>query len=152
MCYATRISINASDTNPAVNESVTINGTLYWWFLFWNRMADAPVYLYVNGTSYAQTKTDGSGNYQFIIYFTQPGTYTVYVAYPGCSQCFPCYDPAQSNTIIVNVISTAQKIANESVFWLLVGTAAAATVGIGLFVFGWYQQQQAIEHLTSSPS
>jgi hypothetical protein len=145
MCFATMITINVSDTNPAVNEPVTISGTLYWWFITWNRMADAPVYLNINGTVYAQTKTDGAGNYQFIVYFTQPGTYTVYTYYPGCQSCFPCYDPCQSSQIVINVVSSAQKIANEVAFWAVVGTAAAVAVGVGLFAFGWWQQQQLLE-------
>jgi hypothetical protein len=130
------VDFKINPTRVAVGETVTITGTLQWHtpiLCWWNALEGATVEIIADTAKLGEVTTGSGGGFRFTWTPTAVGTYYVKARFPGD---WVTYNPCESQTIKVEVITPEQKQQEQMYFLAMVGIGAAATVTIiGLILY-----------------
>ena len=128
----TNVTLTASNTTPAVNQSVTFNATLSWWnptTSQWLTVTGQPIQIWhtLNGVRYNDTtiNTNNSGTATFTQKWAPAGTRYYYATFAGDAW----YKTFTSSAVTVNVqidTQTIYYVPQTGSTWVNQGTAGAS--------------------------
>jgi hypothetical protein len=135
--FGTRIvDFAVSNTRPVVGEDVLIQGTLQTHvpiLCWWEGAGGETVAIIVDDREVGSALSGGDGVFHFMWRPATAGSFLVRARYPGSWK----YDPCESTSIHVEVVSKEQKEEEDRRFWLMVAVVGVAAVGVAGGVL-WY--------------
>jgi len=132
--YGTRIiDFGVSNTRPTVGEDIYVTGTLQTHtpiLCWWEGLGGETVRIVADDRELGTALTGGDGVFHFHWRPTTVGEFWIKTVYPGTWR----FDPCESHSIKVTVISKEEKEEEERRWWLLVagigGVMLVAIVGV----------------------
>ena len=147
MVVETRISdFKVEPTRVVVGEAIAISGRLEWhqWpFCLWYPLGDKEVEILADSRVVARAKSDADGVFRATWRPYKAGIYWIKARFPGDWW----YNPCQSKTIRIEVITPEQKREEELRFWAMVGVGAVAAAGIAAAVIYHFETERQLEIL-----